>query len=458
MIASPSSRTAAPRWAAPLGYEFAAQLLGFALGISTLLFSPPTARAEDGVDIDSLVVLLELVIDFDPDSASKSLAIITSKVQQRELGEQAIANLKTRLSDRLEKIVRAPEPTPLQTQAVALSASFGNRPAQTICRSIVLDSKRSDAERLAAVNTLIFVRDRELLPPIAALVSNAAEVSIELREQILAALGRWDEPQVAGPLISSYEKLEPTLRPRVIELLTQRTSWSKALLVAISDNRIPASALNANHVTRLLASKDEQLVKLVRDKWGTVRSERNPQREQTIARVREKLQSERGDPHRGQLVFEKLCGQCHKIHGKGQDVGPDITSNGRAAFEQLLSNVLDPSLVIGASYQARMIATEDGRVLTGLPVEDSPQRVVLKVQGGKLETVPREEIETYKISDLSLMPEGLENQLPPQELLDLFAFLLLDKPPSDPTARLIPGTPAVQAGPSTAQPHQPGSP
>ena len=174
--------------------------------------------------------------------------------------------------------------------------------------------------------------------------------------------------------------------------------------------------------------------------------------------MREKLQSEHGDPHRGQLVFEKLCGQCHKIHGKGQDVGPDITSNGRAAFEQLLSNVLDPSLVIGASYQARMIATDDGRVLTGLPVEDSPQRVVLKVQGGKLETVPRAEIETYKISELSLMPEGLENQLPSQELLDLFAFLLLDKPPSDPTARLIPGTPAVQAGPSTAQPRQPGSP
>jgi hypothetical protein len=37
------------------------------------------------------------------------------------------------------------------------------------------------------------------------------------------------------------------------------------------------------------------------------------------------------------------------------------------------------------------------------------------------------------------MPEGMENQLTPQELADLFAYLTLDKPPADPAARPIPG-------------------
>ena len=50
---------------------------------------------------------------------------------------------------------------------------------------------------------------------------------------------------------------------------------------------------------------------------------------------------------------------------------------------------LDPSLVIGAAYLARIVVTEDGRILTGLPVEDSEQRLVLKMQGGKLETIAR---------------------------------------------------------------------
>ena len=91
--------------------------------------------------------------------------------------------------------------------------------------------------------------------------------------------------------------------------------------------------------------------------------------------------------------------------------------------------MFDPSLVIGASYQARTVVTTDGRVLTGLVAEDSPQRVVLKMQGGKLETIAGGDVEEMTTSRLSLMPEDLEKQLKPQELADLFAFLTLDKPP-----------------------------
>ena len=105
--------------------------------------------------------------------------------------------------------------------------------------------------------------------------------------------------------------------------------------------------------------------------------------------MRNVLRNNPGDPHAGAAVFKNLCAQCHKIYGEGQEVGPDITLNGRASFEQLLSNVLDPSLVIGEAYQATTVATTDGRVLTGLRVEDTPQRVVLKIQGGKVETIPR---------------------------------------------------------------------
>ncbi len=140
-------------------------------------------------------------------------------------------------------------------------------------------------------------------------------------------------------------------------------------------------------------------------------------------------------------MFKNVCAQCHKIHGEGQDVGPDITVNGRASFDQLLSNVFDPSLVIGAAYQATNVTTTKGRLLTGLLVEDSPRRVVLKTQGGKLETIPRGEVEEINVSKVSLMPENLEKQLKPREIADLFAFLCLDKPPSDPTARKIPGSP-----------------
>ena len=56
-----------------------------------------------------------------------------------------------------------------------------------------------------------------------------------------------------------------------------------------------------------------------------------------------------------------------------------------------------------------------------------------------------------KVSKLSLMPEDLEKQLKPQELADLFAFLALDKPPGDPTARPLPGAEEVLKRPATSR-------
>jgi putative heme-binding domain-containing protein len=210
-------------------------------------------------------------------------------------------------------------------------------------------------------------------------------------------------------------------------------------LAAIGEKRLPSGALNLNQVRKLLASKDRELVEQVQAVWGTLRTDRNPQREAVIAEMRKLLRKTPGDPHAGQAVFKKLCGQCHKIYGEGQDVGPDITVNGRSSFEQLLSNVFDPSLVIGAAYQARTVVTADGRVITGLVAEDSPQRVVLKIQGGKQETIARDDIDEMETSKLSLMPEDLEKQLKPAEIADLFAFITLDKPPGDSSARQLPG-------------------
>ncbi len=194
-----------------------------------------------------------------------------------------------------------------------------------------------------------------------------------------------------------------------------------------------------NQVRKLQAGGDKEVKAQVLAIWGAVRTERNPQRELVIDQVRKLVRRTPGDAVAGQAIFQKVCGQCHKIHGQGQEVGPDITANGRSSFEQLLSNVLDPSLVIGTTYQARTVQTKDGRIVTGLVAEESPQRIVLKVQGGKLETIARADVDQMETSKLSLMPEDLEKQLKPQEIADLFAFLTLDKPPGDPTARQLPG-------------------
>src|SRR5208282_4862988 len=113
---------------------------------------------------------------------------------------------------------------------------------------------------------------------------------------------------------------------------------------------------NVNQVRKLFSSKDEELTKQARTIWSYVRETRNPAREQVVENMRTLLAKKRGDPKAGALVFRRVCAQCHKIYGEGQEVGPDLTSNGRGSYDQLLSNVFDPSLVIGAGYQATTVA------------------------------------------------------------------------------------------------------
>jgi hypothetical protein len=77
--------------------------------------------------------------------------------------------------------------------------------------------------------------------------------------------------------------------------------------------------------------------------------------------------------------------------------------------------------------------------VNGLLVEESPQRVVLKVQGGKQEIIPRDDIDEFKVSEISLMPEQLEKQIMPEEIADLFAYITLDKPPGEPGSKRLAG-------------------
>jgi putative heme-binding domain-containing protein len=302
---------------------------------------------------------------------------------------------------------------------------------------------------LQALNALVAARDPAVLDAAARAAADRGASPAGFRGSVLAALGPLDDPRVAEVVLARYPSLEPEVQPRAIELLSQRPAWSLALLDAIGAGRVPADALNLNQVRKLLGSKHAELVKQVQARYGIVREGRNPAREQVIDRMRTLLRARPGDPHAGAEVFKRICAQCHKIHGEGQDVGPDITLNGRNSYDQLLSNVFDPSLVIGSAYQATLVATTDGRVLTGLLAEDSPRRIVLKMQGGKLETIARDDVEEVKLSPLSLMPEDLEKQLGERELADLFAFLALDKPPGDPAARPIPGAKAKENEPQT---------
>ncbi|HEV3007328.1 MAG TPA: PVC-type heme-binding CxxCH protein, partial [Pirellulales bacterium] len=401
--------------------------------------------------IVALLHLLSAPGNSDGALAGRCLAILAAKVQSREIAGARLDELRDALSPWLADALAGPADAPLYLDAALLATTWKDPTALKVVRGVFASARQPDGRRLQALDALVAAGDAELLDSVSLALADAERGSLELRRRTLASLGRLEAPRVADVVLRAYPRLETEVKPQAIELLTGRAAWSKQLLAAIAEGTLPADALNQNQVRKLLASKDAELVEQVGKTWGTIRTERNPAREQVIAQMRRLIRRRTpGEALRGEAVFKKVCGQCHKMFGEGQDVGPDITSNGRSTFEQLLSNVFDPSLVIGASYQARTVTTSDGRVITGLVTEDDQQRLVLKVQGGKLETIARDDVDEMEVSKLSLMPEELEKQLKPEEIADLFAYITLDRPPSDPQARELAGVRVPQPRETTA--------
>ena len=445
-------------------------------------------------DAQPIGKLFALLRDDHPQVGRQVLEVISAKVQSGELKGEKLDQLKAAMAEPLTPLLADGTSHPLANDAALLAVSWGDpRGLPQVRRSFTTRDVQPDL-RLKALAALMAAKDENLLEVIESVLEDVtrrredakdnnkdtsplrasapSRESIAFASQLLTAIGRLEDPKLADLILTRYANLDAELQPPAIELLTQRASWSKQLLTQVGEKKIAATAINVNQARRIQALKDKDLNELLSRHWGQVRDTRNPDREKVVAEMKSLIRQKPGDPFAGEKVFKRVCAACHKIYGEGPDIGPDITSNGRNDFNQLLSNVFDPSLVIGAGYRVCTVVNKAGRVQSGLLVEDSPQRVVLKpvaagslglrpdtvgketpkektvgtesqptvsVTVGKLEIIPRDDIDEFKINELSLMPEGLEKQLTPQEIVDLFAFITLDKHPSDKTAKQLPG-------------------
>jgi putative heme-binding domain-containing protein len=101
----------------------------------------------------------------------------------------------------------------------------------------------------------------------------------------------------------------------------------------------------------------------------------------------------------------------------------------------LLESIVVPSKTISDQYQAVVIATTTGRIVTGRIVNLHGNNMSIcedMLNPGRMTNVPRDEIEEMKPSPVSQMPEGLLDTLHRDEVLDLMAYLLSRGDRNDP--------------------------
>jgi uncharacterized repeat protein (TIGR03806 family) len=135
-----------------------------------------------------------------------------------------------------------------------------------------------------------------------------------------------------------------------------------------------------------------------------------------------------GDVERGKKLFFDAagvqCKNCHRIAGKGQEVGPDLDQIGKKYDRaQILDNILFPSKQIEEKYLTWVLETKKGQVHQGLLVSRDAKKVVLKDATNKLIEVSVEDVDTLVSQQKSLMPELLLRDLTAEQVADLTAFL-----------------------------------
>ena len=138
-----------------------------------------------------------------------------------------------------------------------------------------------------------------------------------------------------------------------------------------------------------------------------------------------------GNIVRGAILFHQgslNCIKCHRSNQGQQPIAPELSRlDAETTDASIVESILLPSKVIRKGYESIQVLTTSGSVIVGLPLEQTPQGVVLRgaLNPDERITIPAAEIEQQKPSDVSSMPSALADQLKDrQQFLDLVRYVL----------------------------------
>lgn len=274
------------------------------------------------------------------------------------------------------------------------------------------------AERAGALDALELADAATRLDAAVALLSPREPQELQLAA--LQALAGATGAEVADAIIEGWPQLAPTVRTAAVELLFARANRLPKVLDAVEQERIRPADIEPARQALLLKNGDAGLRSRAEKLFAASRSQA---RAEIVERYRPALKLA-GDAAAGREVFRKNCAACHKLEGAGHEIGPNLATIKNRGAEAILTNVLDPNREVNPQYLNYLLVTDDGRSVTGMIKSESAASITLVRGDEQSDTVLRSEVEALQSTGLSLMPEGLEQQIDPPALANLIAYLL----------------------------------
>jgi len=341
--------------------------------------------------------VLETAAELDADLATKQLIL-------RALGE----GLVRRGSSISRTLADAPQDAKVRA---AVEALFHN------AAEVAADEGQDTRARAAAVGLLAFDADDARRAQLGALLTPQAPQPLQLAA--VAALSAHESRDVSRLLLAGWKGYSPQMRRDVVDALLRSRDRIDALLTAVDAGELQRGEIERDK-KQLLMNHPEEVVRTRSQK--VFADDVAGDRAKAVAGYQSALEVA-GEAARGRMVFEKNCAACHRVGTVGHAVGPDLASTQNKSPADLLVAILDPNREAQPNFNAYTVVTQQGTILNGLIAAETATSVTLRRAEGKEDVVLRSNIDAMVSNGKSLMPEGLEKEITPQQMADLIAFV-----------------------------------
>lgn len=373
---------------------------------------------------------LDLAVDFLSQIADKNASLVLSAIDGLIDGQKAKPLVPTAdTKDLFAKLTANPD-AKVQNRACELGTLWGNAASIQATIAAVNDASLSTEERTKAIDAVRALKNAASTDALLKLVNGDNPESLVIHG--MRALGQIGGDEVANDFLLSWNKYSPTVKAAAADVLVSRWRWANALLSALESKTISRQDLPLTAIRSLGESKDDFVRQRAAQVIGRIRPA-DADKQKIIEQKKQMILS--GGPpdlQAGHEIAKKTCFVCHKLYGEGADVGPDLTGVGRSTLDALLANVIDPNQVVGKGYENVQVETKDGRSVSGRLVEETDSEIKLLSAGPKEDVIAKSDIASRRVSELSVMPEGLE-QMPDVDFKNLISYIL--HPPQEQSHR-----------------------
>jgi putative membrane-bound dehydrogenase-like protein len=297
---------------------------------------------------------------------------------------------------------------------VQARAKFILRPAIEALR-LAADLKQPEATRVAAIALLgrgfhEAAAERQVLVK---LLGGKPTI----RRAALERLLKTSAPEVAGVMLADWPRHGPGLRAGILNALLARPDWTEKLLQQMAAGKVAPNELSLAQRDRLRRHPQKSL----RDQ--AARLFKAPAARAAVLKKYVALDGKGGDAAKGAVLFRQACAICHQFRGQGSAVGPRLDAFHTKPAGDYLKAILDPNAVVEPNFIQYQVQLKDGRELAGVVQSETATGLTLALPTGLRQVILKRDIKKLNVAKLSLMPEGLEQVLPPEKMADLLAYL-----------------------------------